>query len=94
MAEFCRGWHQLGSVCDLCGYVSVPARFYWYAGGERLKKERSHGEAVAAFEAWRAENRAEIQNRAEIPGGINARKGRPKKWGSEAERMRAYRERQ
>jgi len=27
-SEECRGWHQIGSACDICGRVAVPARFY------------------------------------------------------------------
>ena len=45
-------WHQLGTECPKCGYVTVPARFYWYEGGVKLAKERTHAEAVSAFRAW------------------------------------------
>lgn len=97
----CRRWHHLGSRCE-CGHLTVPARFY-----ERGKdgKELRQGEAEASYLAWlrsdekpeyvnppvMAEIRTEKRTESLRTENDRTKKGRPKKWASEAERLRAYR---
>ena len=97
----CRSWHQLGRRCE-CGHLSIPARFYERVGDKELGQK----EAEANYLAWLGSDEkpayvnppvmSEIRTespRTESPEGINVRSGRPKKWASEADRLRAYRSR-
>ena len=83
--------HQLGRACSRCGYVGVPARFY---GPEGLW---SHEKATAAYKAWKDAGRPSVfdgernavTEEAVTPVTVEEKK----RYGSNAERQAAYRER-
>ena len=95
-------FHTIGNRC-WCGYLAVPARFH-----ERDSRGSVVGEkGEERYLAWLAsEEKPDCVNppvmeeikRDIVPESLIKRtdvpkKGRPKKWGNEAERKRAYRER-
>ena len=84
-------WHRLFERC-WCGYLTVPAKYY----DDKGRQANSQEDAEKAFLASLSpEQRTEIDRtvvRTESPTG-DKRTGRPKKWASEAERLKAYRER-
>jgi len=97
-------WHRVGERCP-CGHLSVPGPFYAY--DPTRKTERTQKEAGGAYLEWLASDekpdyvnppvlaesgRTDIQ-RTEKRTGNKRTRGRSRKWSSEAERLRAYRER-
>lgn len=98
----CRMWHRVGGRCP-CGHLSIPSPFYAY--NPTIDKERSQKEAGAAYLEWLGSDKRpawvnppvlgelRTERRTETPRTVIKRTGRPKKWASEAERLRAYRER-
>ncbi len=79
-------WHRLYERC-WCGYLTVPASCYTY--DDKGRQTNTQEQAEKAFLA--SLERTDI--RTETPRTESKRTGRPKKWASEAERLRAYRER-
>ena len=77
-------WHRIHERC-WCGYLTVPAAYYTY--DDKGRQTNTQAQAETAYEKDRTET-----PRTESPTG-NKRTGRPKKWASEAERLKAYRER-
>lgn len=78
-------WHRLYERC-WCGFLAVPAQCYTY--DDKGRQTNTQEEAEATYLA----GRTEIES-TEKPKGNKRTVGRPKKWASEAERLRAYRER-
>lgn len=77
-------WHRLYERC-WCGFLAVPAKYYTYDKGIQTNTQAQAEKAYLAS-----------LGRTDIPRTEKANKrtvGRPKKWVSEAERLRAYRER-
>ena len=78
-------WHRIYERC-WCGYLTVPASCYEYDDKGRQTNTQEDAEKVYL------ENRTE--SRTETPRTeSNKRTGRPKKWASEADRLKAYRSR-
>jgi hypothetical protein len=80
-------WHRLYERC-WCGFLTVPASCYTY--GDKGRQTNTQEDAEKAYLA--SSDRTKIP-RAEKRTGDKRTVGRPKKWKSEAERLRAYRER-
>ncbi len=75
-------WHRLYEQC-WCGYLTVPAKYYEYKDGVQTNTQKQA--ETAYLESRTEKDRTDIQR--------TEKRGRPKKWASEAERLRAYRER-
>ena len=80
-----RHWHRIHERC-WCGYLTVPAGCYTY--DDKGNQTNTQEEAEAAY----LDSRTEMP-RTDIPSGNKRTVGRPKKWASEAERLKAYRSR-
>jgi hypothetical protein len=78
---------NLAPVCRVCTETDYPRIQLVQGVGEN-----PHLKGVVVERHWPSEGHIKRteNNRTESP---RTKKGRPKKWGSEAERLRAYRER-
>lgn len=95
-------WHLLGSRCEHCGFLTLPNRFYIKghdAKGEVIQRSQAEAEKAYLEVYGNPENRTETNKRTVRRTEMPFRKttkpsrpaGRPKKWVSEAERLKAYR---
>ena len=90
--------HRLHERC-WCGFLTVPARFYEYDGKGRQLNTQEQAEAdyaaVLPLEQQPETVTTVTQNKRTlvISGQDKRMRGRPRKWASEAERKRAYRNR-
>ncbi len=79
-----RHWHRLHETC-WCGFLTVPASCYTY---DDKGQTNTQEDAEKAYLGGRTDIPC-----TDKPTGNKRTVGRPKKWASEAERLRAYRER-
>lgn len=100
-------WHRLGERCS-CGHLTAPARFYWK--NEKEVSQEQAEKAYLDYLKENMPERYEKLVRNEIPNNVTRqrtvlpsrpsprpkglRRGRPKKYTSQAERQKAYRGRQ
>ncbi len=86
-----RHWHRIHERC-WCGYLTVPSAYYTYDDKGRQTNTQEDAEKAYLAGLGRTESRTETP-RTDIRTDNKRTVGRPKKWASEAERLKAYRSR-